>query len=193
MANKVTTEWEDIHVRLGNYLPTQEKSETMAELENITLNVIENFDPLKSKTDEQIKEMVLEDEEDEFIKEYQQKRLNELKEFSKKTKFGTLIEIRRQDFVTEVNNAPSEVYVVLGLYNDSVESSLLLCKSLEFLANKFPLVKFLKIVANNCIENIREYDIPSLIIYYGGKLLKQYIPAAMVLGKDMSWKSKLLI
>ena len=93
MANKVTTEWEDIHVKLGNYLP-REKDPTNDELQKIAIESIQNYDPLEHKTLEQLKELEDDDEDDEVIKAYQAKRLAELKEFASKPKFGKVLELR---------------------------------------------------------------------------------------------------
>ena len=49
MANNVTTEWEDIHVKLGNYLP-REKEKSNDELQKIAIESIQNYDPLEHKT-----------------------------------------------------------------------------------------------------------------------------------------------
>ena len=62
MAQGVSSEWEDIHVKLGNYLP-RDKVATTEELEKIAIETVENYDPLDKKTIDELKE--LEDDEDE--------------------------------------------------------------------------------------------------------------------------------
>ena len=37
MANHVTTEWEDIHVKLGNYVPTETPMESNDKLQEIAI------------------------------------------------------------------------------------------------------------------------------------------------------------
>ena len=69
MANNVTTEWEDIHVKLGNYLP-REKEKSNDELQKIAIESIQNYDPLEHKTLDQLKKMEEEDDDDEVIKAY---------------------------------------------------------------------------------------------------------------------------
>lgn len=46
------------------------------------------------------------------------KRLAELRESAKVARFGTVIPISGSDFVREVSQAPSEVWVVVILYKD---------------------------------------------------------------------------
>lgn len=50
------------------------------------------------------------------------------------------------------------------------------------LAKKHPTRKFIKIVANKCIENYLDIDCPGLLIYRNGDLADKIIPAKEVLG-----------
>lgn len=59
----------------------------------------------------------LEDSEDEaVILEYRKKRMAEMRAMADKSKFGTLREISGQDYITEVNKAGNDIWVVLHLY-----------------------------------------------------------------------------
>jgi hypothetical protein len=53
---------------------------------------------------------------------------------------------------------------------------------LPVLAKKHPTRKFIKIVANKCIENYDDRDVPGLLFYRNGDLLDKIIPAREVLG-----------
>ena len=114
MANGVRSEWQDIHVKLGNYLPYP-KVPTSTEIAKETMEKAEKVDPLKDKDLEELKE--LEDEfEDEFLQKYKQKRMEEIKMAAKKSNFGTVMEINKQEYIAEVTNAPKDVFVVISLY-----------------------------------------------------------------------------
>lgn len=191
MAFNVTTEWEDLQVKFGNYLP-REKDPTTEEITKVAIETIENYDHLEKKNVDELKLLEETNEEDEeVIKEYMEKRMRELKELASKPKYGRVVEIRKQDFIQEVNNAPKDVYVVIHLYQTFNDQSNMLAKIFDSLAQKFPFVKFIKIVATNCIENYRDEDVPGLIIYKDGSLYKQILPAGEIFGgKKMSWKSK---
>lgn len=84
MARGVTTEWEDIQVKHGNwkardYVPTSEDI-FEAQQENV-----ENYNNWKDLNAKQIEEMVEDDfdlEDDEYMKEYRAQRMAELKEKS---------------------------------------------------------------------------------------------------------------
>jgi hypothetical protein len=189
MAHGVTTEWEDIQVKYGNYL-AREKEPTNDEIEKIALEVIENYDPLEKKTLDELKDLE-DDEDEEVLKIYEAKRMEELKLAAQKPRFGRVIEFRKQDYITEVTNAPKDVYVVCHLYQNWSEPSNVLSRIFDNLAKKFIFVKFCRIVSNNCIENYRDSDVPGIIIYRNGNLYKQMIPATPHLGgSQMNIKSK---
>jgi hypothetical protein len=193
MAQGVSTEWEDIHVKLGNYLP-RDKDPTTDELEKIVIDALEKHEPLESKNLEELKE--LEDDEDEdVIKMYQEKRMLELKELAKKHKFGKVLELRKQDYITEVTNAPQDVFVCLLLYQNYVEASNIMDKIWDYLSQKHVFVKFMKIIATNCIDKYKDDDVPGVIIYQNGKLIRQFIPAPYYFGgkNGLSWKSNKII
>lgn len=80
MANGITSEWEDIHVKLGNYVARpyeKPQSEYTAE----AIDKLGNYNPLEKKTMEQLEEM--EDDLDEGIfEEYRRKKLAEMEEKS---------------------------------------------------------------------------------------------------------------
>lgn len=188
MARGVSTEWEDVQVKYGNYL-ARDREETNDEIEKKVIEVLENYDPLDKKNIEQLKELE-DDEDEEVLRIYEQKRMEELKQIAQRPKFGTVIEFRKQDYVTEVTNAPKDVFVVCHLYQTWSETSNILSRIFDNLAKKFVFVKFCRIVANNCVENYQDKDVPGIIIYQNGKLYRQFIPATPIFGgSKMNWKS----
>lgn len=180
MAHGVTTEWFDQQVKYGNYLPN-EKQVTNDEIENIIRNEIEKYDPLENKKIEELDE--LEDLEDErIIQKYKEKRIHELQEYARGAKFGQLREIRKDDYIKEVNEASKESFVVLLLHQDYIEQSRILNEILIRLAKKFPCVKFLRIEATNCIKDFEDKSVPAIFIYKDEKVFKQFVPAPYYLG-----------
>eukprot|EP01022_Parablepharisma_sp_SALTPOND_P034501 TRINITY_DN91_c1_g1_i1.p3 TRINITY_DN91_c1_g1~~TRINITY_DN91_c1_g1_i1.p3 ORF type:complete len:211 (-),score=44.21 TRINITY_DN91_c1_g1_i1:311-943(-) len=187
MARGVTTEWEDIHVKLGNYLP-REKEPTTEELSKKAMEKAEDYDPLDKKDLKELDELE-DDLEEDYLKEYRKKRMEELKVVAKKPYFGRVIEISKQDYVAEVTNAPKEVFVVISLYQGYIQESLLLNKYLEQLAAKHTHIKFIKMVATKCVEKFSDANCPSMLIYRNGTVYKQLIPLKhFVLLRDLSCK-----
>lgn len=45
-----------------------------------------------------------------------------------------------------------------------------MCEALAEVAKKHPNTKFLKIVADKCIENFPDTKVPALLVYKSGKL-----------------------
>jgi len=174
MVNGVTTEWEDIHVKLGNYLP-REKEPTMTELSKKAMNEAETYDPLEKKSLEELKDLE-DDLDDNFLEEYRKKRMEELKVEAKKPYFGKVLEINEQEYIDEVTNATKDVFVVLNLYQDYIIESLLVNKCMEILAAKHTGVKFVKIIATKCVKKFPDDNCPSILIYRNASIHKQFIP-----------------
>ena len=168
MAHGVTSEWEDAHVKLGNW-EAREKETPQYVLNQEAQDKAEQIDPLAKKDIEELKEME-DDFEDEFLEKYKQLRLEEIKAQSQKPQYEGLREISKQDYVNEVTNAPKGVYVLLHLHQDYVEPSERLGMILYQLSKNYPTYKFLKIKADRCIENFPDVKVPTLIIYKDGDL-----------------------
>jgi hypothetical protein len=64
----------------------------------------------------------------------------------------------------------------------SIPESVLLNRILNEVAPRHPYVKFIKIVANKCIENYLDIDVPGILFYRNGDLMDKIIPAAPVFG-----------
>lgn len=128
---------------------------------------------LKKKQVDDIKDELDEFEEDEFTKQYLAKRMEQIKVQSKKPNFGSVIEISRSDYIKEVNEAPAETFVFLHLYQNYNENSNLLNQIMNQLAAKYTLVKFIKIVATNCVEKFPDSNVPAVFIYKAGQLQSQ--------------------
>jgi len=111
MAKGVTTEWFDIHVKLGNYLPLERKKsndEIMAE----TIKTGESI----SKKELRPTEIDDDDEElDEFEKQIISKRKAEILENSKKAKFGSLYHVSKEDYIREITEASKNSTVLVHL------------------------------------------------------------------------------
>ena len=116
-----------------------------------------------------------------------------MKDFAGKPKYGKVLELRKQDYIAEVTNAPKDVWVILHLYENWSEPSNILAQIFEYLAQKFPLVKFMKIIATNCVEKFNDADVPGVLVYQSARLMRSFVPATHFFGgKNLSWKSKFI-
>lgn len=54
------------------------------------------------------------------------------------------------------------------------------------LAKKFPHTKFLRSIAQTCIPNFPEQNVPCIFVYYEGQLKKQIIGASEFSGESLT-------
>lgn len=120
----------------------------------------------------------LEDSEDEAILlEFRNKRIAELKALAAKAKYGSVREITGEEYVNEVNKAGDDIWVILHLYARGVPFCALLNEYMNQLAMKFPTVKFLRSIAQTCIPNFPDKNLPAIFVYHNGQMRKQFLGA----------------
>lgn len=176
-AKGETTEWEDIHRKLGNFATPEDE---LAKEEEDSEDEREAIDPLDYATKAEIDRL---DEEDEFadsrfLDEYRKKRIEEMKALASKEKFGSVEPLVRADFVREVSDgSKDDQWVVVHLHQSYVETSNKLGALLNRLAPKHKATKFMSIKADHCIDSFPDKNVPALIIYHDGEIAKQVIGA----------------
>ncbi|KAJ3320489.1 hypothetical protein HDV06_005218 [Boothiomyces sp. JEL0866] len=163
------TEWNDV-LREKGIIP-EIKQEG---LEDLVDQVIQehNFKPLEKRDLDELDE--LEDEEDDRVLEhYRRMRIQAIKEQLANEKYGTVTQISKTDYPVEVH-----------LFQHSVPDSKFMGAVLDRLAAKYKATKFVKIVADMCIPNYPDKNVPTLLIYGNGDLQKQIIGLSMFGGKN---------
>ena len=119
MVTGVTTEWDDIQVKNGVY-KALEKVPTGAEIFKENIDLLENYDRRMVMNSRQLEELAEEDidfdDEDDFMKQYRAKRVQEMQVLAAKPKFGHVFEITKPDWEHHVNQAPADTHVVICLY-----------------------------------------------------------------------------
>jgi thiol-disulfide isomerase/thioredoxin len=180
MAWGVSTEWDDIHRRLGN-LPEKPKEPTQEEIMSELIEVVEQSDPFKYLSSEQLEE-VKDDIDEDIYQKYRKQRLKELQEAAKRPKYAQVIEISKTQFISEVSEAPKEVFVIVHLYQDYIVHCKLIDEAFSVLCQKFFNHKFVKIQATRCIENFRDSDTPAVLVYLNGEVKHQLLGCAALFG-----------
>ncbi|XP_047994038.1 viral IAP-associated factor homolog [Leguminivora glycinivorella] len=172
------TEWNDV-LRAKGIIPQKEKEVTEDDIVNMIEQTIQQK---QQEKDKQLSELdldgldELEDSEDEAVlEEYRKKRIAELKRLAEKPKFGDVREVSGQDYVQEVNKAGEGIWVVIHLYKQGIQQCALLNQHLRELAAKYPYTKFLKAIAQTCIPNFPERNLPSVFVYFEGDMKKQFV------------------
>lgn len=180
-----TTEWEDILVKRGIITAREKKTEDMGLL--VESGFVEEEEILEDKTLAELDEL---DEDDEFLddhilNQYREARMSELKAQARLEKYGDVREIIKSDYEREVAEASNDCLVVCHLYSEGILESRLLSKCMSELAPRFKTVKFIRIVASNCIEGYPDKNVPTIVIYRDGECQKQLIGLSTLGGKRM--------
>ena len=183
MAWDVTTEWDDIHRKLGNYeeLPVEksQKEHTKENLEKIEQLGQRN---LEEEYHEKKDDDSLDDENDEYFQEYRRKKLEAMgnsRETPDEQETGQKFyrgvgEIDAKDYVKEVNQAGDGVAVLLNFYQEYSDATIQLNHVFEKLSKKYPTVKFLRSVATKCVQNFQDENLPYILYYRDGKMQTQF-------------------
>lgn len=173
-----STQWDDIQRKLGNLPakapPYKPPPFTPAEDDD---SKPKDRSWIDQKTEEELSD--LEDEpdldDDRFLHEYRKKRLAEMRNAAKISRFGSVIPISGSDFVREVSQAPADVWVVVILFKEGIPECGLLLRCLEELATKYPATKFVKIISTDCIPNYPDCNLPTLLVYNNGAVKANYV------------------
>ncbi|KAI8329651.1 thioredoxin-like protein [Chlamydoabsidia padenii] len=183
------TEWNDILRAKGILPPKDEKSKD--EVEDWFTDVIhaqkEKNESLENKTLDELDE--LEDEQDDrILLEYRQKRMQEMQAAAANNKFGQVTHISKPDFIKEVTEASKEYHVVVHLYQNYIPACKLMNQCLDQLANQFKATKFVKIIADQCVPNYPDRNVPTLLIYGDGDIKANLVGALQFGGMGMTVK-----
>jgi len=119
------------------------------------------------------------------LHEYRQRRIEELKRKRYQERFGDVRDIARDEWISEVTEGSSTCWVVVHLYQDSVEDCNLLNEFLSQLAQKFREIKFLRIKSNLAVENWPDRNLPALFLYNGGELKYQLVTLRQLRGRSV--------
>ncbi|XP_053260200.1 phosducin-like protein 2 isoform X2 [Podarcis raffonei] len=109
--------------------------------------------PPKEEVKDEVEEMVLRLQKEAEVKPYEKMNLKQLKE--------------AEDEFDEEDRKAVEMY--------SIPLCVLINRHLSLLATKFPETKFVKAIANSCIENYHDSCLPTLFVYENGEIKGKFI------------------
>jgi hypothetical protein len=181
------TEWNDI-LRKHGIIPEKPPSPTpMIEEAILEGRRLAHENRLEGKDLDELD--ALEDEEDEaFLQQYRQKRMQELNALQTRSIHGSVYPISKPDWNREVTEASRRAPVFVSLTSSSdfqIESSVL-SELWRQAAKEYGDVKFCEIRGAQAIENYPDRNCPTIIIYKDGEPVKQIITLATVGGVRMS-------
>jgi len=178
-----TTEWDDYHVRVGNFAP-RPKEITSNEVHQMIIDAAEELNPFENKTLQQLNE-IEDDEDEDFLTQFRKKRLQEMKE-NYQGKFGKVFIINKKEYVRQVNQASENGWVCLHLAQEYVPTSEKLTVVWKELAQRFPNIKFVEGVANKIVEYFPDGSVPAIFLYHKGECQHQIIGPSKVGGERVS-------
>lgn len=117
------------------------------------------------------------DEDEEFLGEYRQKRLNELNDLRNASVYNQVFYLQKPEYSREVTNAStkSPVLVLLTSSSGTNPESQLMIELWRQLASKFGEVKFCQMQADLCIEGYPDRNTPTILVYKDGDIKRQIV------------------
>ncbi|GAP86603.2 putative phosducin family protein [Rosellinia necatrix] len=127
----------------------------------------------------------LEDEEDEgFLEQYRQKRMQELNNLTRKSVHGAVYPISKPDYAREVTEASQNGPVFVNLTSalgTNIESRVL-SELWRQAAKEYGDIKFCEIRADKAIENYPDRNCPTILVYKNGDIVKQIVTLVTIGG-----------
>ncbi|KIK54545.1 hypothetical protein GYMLUDRAFT_48674 [Collybiopsis luxurians FD-317 M1] len=145
-------------------------------------DILNDFTPSELQ---EISQDAPDDETERMIAAYRRQRLAEEKATEKKSRFGRVYPIGRDDYTREVTEASKineegdeqeqGTAVVCLLYKDGIPRSDRTFEHVKTLATRYPRSKFVSIVGDKCIPNLPDSRIPMFIVYKKGEIRNQVV------------------
>lgn len=181
------TEWNDI-LRSHGIIPEKPKDES-EQLEEALEEALQKLHENRLENKDLDELDALEDEEDEeFLNFYKQKRMLQILELRKKSKFGSVYPITKPEYQKEVSEASKDCFVFVHMTLQSSLQSRLLSSLCRSLAAKYPEIKFVEIPANRAVENYPDLNCPTILVYHQNELVKQLITLVQLGGNSTNLK-----
>jgi len=172
------TEWNDI-LRSKGILPPKPPSEKELEYAHYdgVIDAQRNKDPLDSVSLDELDE--LDNEDNAVFQAYRQKRLAEIQTRLSGEIFGELYHTDAESFVRDVSEASKQAPVLVHLYQRYIDHCKLINGYLTRLAPLNRKIKMVAIIANHCIKDYPDRNVPTLLFYKDGDLKTQLVGSLM--------------
>ncbi|RUS73429.1 hypothetical protein EGW08_018804 [Elysia chlorotica] len=172
-------------------LETEKRNENEREkaqlAKKLTLTCRSHLNDQQEKEEDDKLLQELGDLEDEFLKEYRLKRINEMRHaLAEMPSFGKLISLNSGNFLEEVDGAQYGVTVIVHIYDQSVAACEAMNGCLMCLAQEYPTIKFCKLSASDAKMSFSfvERGVPALLVYKNKDLIGNYVRLREEFGDD---------
>jgi hypothetical protein len=109
------------------------------------------------------------DEDEEFIRTFRAQRLDQFSAVSALPQHGKVKAVGNFEFVDIVDTCDPRTHVVLHLYEDYLSACTRMNAILSILAERYPHVLFLKLLATEADQTLSHKSLPAFLVYKGGK------------------------
>ncbi|XP_064605623.1 phosducin-like protein [Liolophura sinensis] len=186
----VLNDWREFK-KLESEKREEAERERQALLKKLSLTCRSHLDDEKEKEKDQLFleqiEKDLEEFEDEFMKEYRQRRIEEMRNaLIAVPKFGKLYSLSPGDFSDSIDKEKASVTIIVHLYED-VPACESMNTCLMCLAEEYPTVKFCKMKASEAKLSLKFAlsGVPALLVYKNKELIGNFIRLSDEFGTDI--------
>lgn len=191
-AVRETTLWEDVLVKHEILVPDKVLVQQQEALEESRLRgekaaptAVERILEARHNDEDLAKledELANDDDDARLLAEFRSARIQHYKQQAQVARYGFVERLGRDEFIPAVKEASktggpngSPMPVVIELFVEGLERSMLTSRAVDELAKHNPTVKFVRMIADQCIEGWPDSRVPSIIVYKGGDLVIQLI------------------
>lgn len=133
------------------------------------------------------KEDNLEELDDGFFEEYLKRKFEEMQtKMLSLPKFGRVIELDDEKFISEIDNEHKNVTIIIHVYDTKINECNLMNECLESIAKDYSIVKICKVrsAAINLSDKFRRYGCPALLIYKNKEMIGNFVKMNDEFGND---------
>lgn len=182
----VLNDWREFK-RLETEQREEQEMQRQAMMKKLQMTCRSHLNDEKEKKKDKEFMQQIDDVDDEFLRLYRQKRIEEMrKAFETTPKFGKVISLDKSNFIDALDKEKPGVKVIIHVYEENVKACEAMDGCLNCLAKEYPNVKFCKIKATEaCLSRtFSNNGVPALLIYKNGDLIGNYIRLSDEFGED---------
>lgn len=182
----VLKDWREFK-RLENEKRVESEREKQNLAKKLTLTCRSHLNDEQEKNADEELLAQLEDLDDDFLKEYREQRIEEMrKALAEIPKFGKLISLTSENFLQEVDGENLGVTIIVHIYDTNVRACEAMNGCLKCLAEEYPTVKFCKLSATEGKMSFKfaEKGTPALLVYKNKELIGNFVRLGQELGDD---------
>jgi len=147
----------------------------------------------REEAEEKARDLRIEEEmdnilNDDFMKDYMQKRMQEMMTSTKSTKiFGEMIDLLNgEHFLEAVDNEDKGCTVIVLIHEPTVPGCHAMLQCIRCLARDYKTVKFCQIIgsAAGLSKHFKVSGVPALLAYRGGQLISNFVRMTDQFGED---------